>query len=111
MKHTPLPWFIAKPKLAGPKAENDRLIHTTEGKHIAEVFQYQSHQDQDGPAEANAEFIIRACNSYYDLVEVCKEIFNAFEHFERIEGCNQQEQDALDKLRQTLVKLEGKSTP
>lgn len=63
-KPTPGPWALKKAVKAGLKAENDHLIYQpSDGRHIAETFQYQDHGVPDGPAEANARLIVAACNA------------------------------------------------
>lgn len=58
-KHAPIPWEIQKTKYEG-----EFIINATEQiKSVASVG-----------TQANAEFIVRACNSHYDLLEVCKEV-------------------------------------
>ncbi len=60
MEHTPTPW----------KANGDFILHSSSGTHIATTM----------PAElpvtpqsvANAEFIVRACNAFKELVELLK---------------------------------------
>ena len=71
-KHTELPWHVVEPARPRPQEENDRLIATKDKKHVAETFQYQNHDNQNGPGVANADFIVRACNSHYALLEACK---------------------------------------
>jgi hypothetical protein len=60
MEHTKLPWKISED-------ENDDVFG------ICAMF-------ADESAEANAEFIVRACNSHYELLEALKE---AEEHSRR----------------------------
>jgi hypothetical protein len=76
-KHTPLPWRTYK-----NFCESDgRLIGVgCSGSDIAKV-----HTSQDIPtrhdreALANAEFITRACNSYYALLAILEDYCRAFE--------------------------------
>ena len=56
-KHSPLPWKVSGQDLLCVKENNDLL---------AEVY---SPVDQFVTPEANAAFIVLACNSHYDLVE------------------------------------------
>lgn len=56
--HTPLPWYAKKnPKLSAVRAESD-------GEYIAEMI----------GSYANAAFIVRACNSHYELLEALEEL-------------------------------------
>ncbi len=59
---TPGPWFVAAPipGMKGCDQVMDRLIHTKDGRHVAEVFQYQNHENKNGPSLANARLISKA---------------------------------------------------
>ena len=104
-KITPLPWLIVKPEKYGPNQEDDRLIHTEDGKHIAEVFQYQNYFHQNGPSIANAEFIVRACNSHYELLEACK---RTVEMFDKNSTAMNELPYTYTRLKQVIAKAEGK---
>jgi hypothetical protein len=67
-KHTPTPWRTGK-------------FHMTSGSAADHVYSSQSKEPQEGiarcygwvgeeEAQANADFIVRACNSHDELVEV-----------------------------------------
>ena len=58
-QQTPGPWRLIAAQVLAPGA-SDFLITDAggnDGLHIAEVFQYQSHESPNGPAEANARLI------------------------------------------------------
>jgi hypothetical protein len=61
-KRTPGPWLVAKPKRADQGQQGDRLIYTQDGRHIAEVFQYQNHEHrmEFNEADGNALLIAAA---------------------------------------------------
>lgn len=63
MKHTPTPWHVGmKP---GP------MIYGTKGEQIADMMEANGEADlfpYVGENQANAAFIVRACNSHDDLV-------------------------------------------
>ena len=40
----------------------------------------------DGTAEANAQFIVKACNNHYQLLEACKKVSEQLERYTDIEG-------------------------
>ena len=63
MEHTALPWEIGK------SYTDDIAIRelSPDNECVADVLCLS-----DGEQEANAEFIVRACNSYEALVEACK---------------------------------------
>ena len=63
MKHTEGPWLISKPRHPGKDQENDRLIHTKDGRHVAETFQYQNHSSPSGPSIPNAQRIVACVNA------------------------------------------------
>ena len=61
-KHTPGPWYVTKPKHGDADQQDDRLIHTEDGRHIAETYQYQNqaHHEANGEAVANANLMATA---------------------------------------------------
>ena len=59
-KHTPLPWVI--------DSEWAHTITTPGGMTIAKA---ESNREE---WQANAEYIVRACNSYPDLLDACKAV-------------------------------------
>lgn len=64
-KHTPGPWGIRKPKNPDLRQTEDRLIvagSEDNRLHIAEVYQYQNHNNREanGTALANARLIAAA---------------------------------------------------
>ena len=63
---------------------------------------------EDGEGEANAAFIVRACNSHDELVAACKEAFNQIQYLhEKFQvtgsGCQ-----VLAKLETAIAKAKGK---
>lgn len=69
-KHTPTPWVVRITKNGGDWTYEirTRKPHNpagTIGKHIATVNKFLD-------ANANAEFIVRACNAYADLLAACE---------------------------------------
>jgi len=60
-EHTPLPWKI------GPVVGSRKIF--SEDSVIAEAWPTTINLDE---ARANAEFILKACNSYYALVGACE---------------------------------------
>ncbi len=63
-KHSPLPWSLDF---------EDRCIHGSDKEfvtHISESRFYDGRKDDT--AKVNAEFIVKAVNSHYDLLEACK---------------------------------------
>ena len=73
MKHTsgpssrdPGPWKVEKFGADEANGKPNTGIKTHTGRWIAEVF-------NPDPNDANAKFIVRACNSHEDLLEACKD--------------------------------------
>jgi len=67
-EHTPLPW--KRFNLTDIFPDDDDTYGT---KHIADCQPDNPNNRMEiHEQDANAEFIIRACNSYYDLLEACK---------------------------------------
>jgi len=69
MKHTELPW----------KIEYDNADERGGGQwyNIGPTtvwFPYGAPQEEKDRAVANAAFIVRACNSHYELLEACKKV-------------------------------------
>lgn len=78
MKHTPGTWYVSKPRFAKSDQQDDRLVHTKDGRHIAETYQYQNdnYNDANGEAVANAYLIAAApdlydgCNAMLGLIQL-----------------------------------------
>jgi len=95
VKHTPEPWeindYINKSICVkfwiNAKNCNDTII---------EIKSY----DNIKKAKANANFIIKACNSHYELLEACKSALNY------INGDGYK--NTIPKLQQAINKVEGK---
>ena len=95
MKHTPLPWkLITDPNEWAAwdcvEVAPCRYI-LTEGRSLEE-------------AQANAEFIVKACNAHYDLVEACEDALEALQN-----DVGEYEGDGLifGTLRKALKKAKG----
>ncbi len=98
-KHTPGPWKVVKPNNPGPQQENDRLIATKDKKHVAEIFQYQNHKNQNGPSLANARLIAAAP----ELLEACKAFVEAWEKSLQLEKTD----TALRLAKTAIAKVAG----
>ena len=108
--HTPGPWLIAKPK-SGARLEerNDKLIHTQDRKCVAEVFQYQNHNNPNVATEANARLIAAAP----DLLEAAKDALREADWWIRAKTWENDEDfernlQKLDSVRNAIAKAEGK---
>lgn len=60
--HTPLPWIVS--------TQNERLILSAKGDAVATVLAGIPFAEQD----ANAAFIVTACNAYPELVEALQNV-------------------------------------
>ena len=89
MKHTPLPWSFEK-HTAGASIKGS-------GKEWIATLQISFVDDIE--AKANAEFIVRACNSHYDLLEACKKVINNWGNLHPKDR---------QQLRNAVAKAEGK---
>ena len=73
-KHTPLPWHLSG-------LEIKARIKTDYGEKSLFVASVIKHGYKPTREEyESAEFIVRACNSHYDLLEACEEIHKRYGH-------------------------------
>lgn len=77
-KHTPLPYNVSYDgKIIGPREGSSHII-------VCEMPVWwpsdrnKGHASQDAQ-EANAQFIVTACNAHYDLLEACKSMLDWME--------------------------------
>lgn len=84
--HTSLPWRIDA--VYGVKSDADTEL-------LASTYCEPNPQRN----KANAEFIVKACNSHYELLEACKAVLVS------IQGAD----DQLERIvKQAIAKTEGK---
>lgn len=69
IEHTPTPWWNESGVIHAKAADWTPELHSC--CHPASAN--QNIDPEDGDAEANAEFIVRACNSHEQLLAGCKE--------------------------------------
>ena len=69
-------------KLHQDGAHNFASVADDKGNIIAQCANKGSLQT----AKANAAFIVKACNSHYELLEACKIVLNQLERYTDIEG-------------------------
>jgi hypothetical protein len=95
-KHTPTPWFAYQ-----SLSENTWTVQYS-GGWIARVLDVEPHRH----GQANAEFIVRACNSHEDLLEALKLAHDhlAVTHID-IDGSKTKE---LLQIEAALDRAEGK---
>lgn len=78
--HTPLPWKSDKAFCNETGKETRAIYHYPNEAWCVEVVESQNGEEcifgnytgSEGEADANLEFIVRACNSHYELLEACK---------------------------------------
>ena len=73
-EHTPLPWktkYFSCPNIVS--VENGECVTTIDGNFI-EVLEGEDDRFSTDRNEANAEFIVKACNAYPKLVELLMDI-------------------------------------
>jgi hypothetical protein len=61
----------------GPYHVEDEFIFASNGLRIADT-DCEGQGMLDGEADANADFIVRACNSYYDLLDIAEKAMKYF---------------------------------
>ncbi len=71
VKHTPLPWKV---KYYHTYGEEVMIDVSTSGGRIATVTLWAAACGVKDIAGANADLIVRACNSHYELLEACQAV-------------------------------------
>lgn len=101
-EHTPLPWKIRTRET--PSIDTATWYIETDSALVAEVHSWVS-------SEANARFIVTACNSHADLLEACCNALGAYQALE-ILGADKQlpgYEECLSFLRQAIRKAKEQS--
>lgn len=73
MKHTELPWHYQE-----DSDTYTHIIRDPSGSRIVAQFR----QDTSGLPEANAAFIVKACNNHYTLLEALKDLMPVLQQWE-----------------------------
>jgi hypothetical protein len=97
-KHTATPWKAEKRNV-----ECQRTILSAAGGYLAIIGNPWTPYDDE--TEANAAFIVTACNSHDELLEACKE---ALKQLSERGHLYHEEQLAITKLEKAIAKAEGK---
>ena len=120
MEHTKLPWRTG---LNFPQTPNYiyQMNDTKQAYPIA-VTRLQMGSEDMAQAQANAEFIVKACNSHYELLEACKFLKDQIENqaanrvYKAELGAGEwealltsKEEEILGKINAAIAKAEGKS--
>ena len=77
MNHTPIPWALDEYLLKESIAVINPKENTLKYSCIASVHKTARAKDE---AEANAAFIVTACNAHDDLIEACKMAYEKHGH-------------------------------
>jgi len=101
MKHTPLPW-VSKYVQVADKWEILGKEKDGSEKWIGVMIWGSEPED-----EANNEFILRACNSHYELVEACKEAIDLLRDEWEGTSPNSIGNKTIRQLEQAIAKAEG----
>lgn len=113
-KHTPLPWAIISPKEHEPviaQLESDDERSCDGVRQVCEVAQGRYELLDYDEIKANAEFIVRACNSHYELVETLKIAEGAIDWI-RDRVTNEGGLPAIHKhIKKALAKATGEMPP
>lgn len=101
IKHTPLPWGIAH----WPEHRIIFKDHVPTTKQAEKVICKMRNVDNDQDnliRKANAEFIVRACNSHYELVEAVELAYTVLKATGWVAEKNDWVQQALNKANKSL---------
>lgn len=97
-KHTELPWYAVA---TGVSDESLMQICVDDDRFSQHIGYVTKNRYVNGSVRANAEFIARACNSHYALVEALEELLSESSTFAR--------EQAKRKARATLKQAKGES--
>lgn len=111
-KHSPLPWHVMVGTFGKIKDQRSATIYAT-GEELTYVARCDGSQlSFTGKIDsiADAEFIVRACNSHYDLLEACREMQRTLtSNTRQLSGVTRFELSPwLPMLATAIAKAEGK---
>jgi len=100
-KHSPLPWHVSAGQLVinqGGKwtSDQDDILYVNEEVGDADGFANRA------IAEANAEFVCRACNAHDDLLDACQQAYDVI-----VGGCYHHS-PVVEVLATAIAKATGK---
>ena len=98
-KHSPLPWTV---DAMGNIWSDVKVAIPAAGKDQAEC--YRDHKA--GETEANADFIVRACNSHYELVRALEDMTRLYRGQLDREGCYRF--GLFDRAIEAIAQAKGK---
>lgn len=101
-KHTPLPWKVYYAKnngqiILGTGEENGCAIQNHSGAFWRD----------DEEAKANAEFVVRACNSHYELLEALEQVIDHCVRYFNLGDVGGDEAEILDNAKAAIAKARG----
>ena len=103
MKHRELPWTVEHLK---PGDHHRRVHHEVSvmagGWYLA--FLHSAYWEGHESAIANAEFIVRACNSHYALLEALTQLIDRLDYHGSIDLIR--EEGPIDDARQAIAQAE-----
>ena len=100
-KHTPTPWEIDEGDVR-IKSDDYEVCRASDLPSSFGKYDYGDKGEEE--QKANAEFIVRACNVYDELVEACKSALSALNSISSYD----QESMEVKSLKQAIAKTEGK---
>ncbi len=101
MEHTATPWQLEEREtdFVLQDADGEFINYLTKSRHIDDLI--------DEEAEANAAFIVRACNAHDQLVKATRECLDQLEHEAKWGSNSEPLQDAINSARRALAKAEA----
>jgi hypothetical protein len=95
MKHTPLPWHFQDEYI---RADSENMDDS--GNIVADVYVKPS-STHDDIMQANAAFIVRACNSHYEMLAALKGMLSIADRYTGV--CLKE----IDNARAAIAKAKG----
>ena len=77
MRPTTLPWGLSQDRHENDS--DDTYIWSTNGDCVGQCWNGQEECDNKKQADANAKFIIKACNSHYQLLKSIKALVKEYD--------------------------------
>ena len=96
--HTLVPWMLS---------DSHGLCVVSEKGVVADLEKSRTSAESSEESRANAEFIVRACNSHDALLAACKALMTRFEHT----GEAWMDDPAMVQARAVIAKAEGADPP
>lgn len=93
-KHTPLPWHY----------EADRIWQIGD-EYTTPVVYIDTHKPEQN--KANGQFIVRACNSHYELLAAAKKALEFMENIQFNDTLTEHEQAVFDAAQAAIKKAKG----